>query len=120
METKCIWEHIININNIDLTKYLSILSSVNIKKCKNTWKGKQNQFEPRLLCKMDTSKSRPKIFIDNNIYILSIKNGIYGLIKENIYIPLIKYCCVPNIIHNKNNFAIFYEFAPRFEHKLYF
>ena len=27
----------------------------------------------RLLCKMDTSKSRPKVFIDNNICILSIK-----------------------------------------------
>ena len=86
---KSIWEHIININNIDLTKPLSILTSANIKKCNQTWKGKKNQFEPRLLCKMDSSKSRPKIFIDNNIFILSIKNGTYALIKENIYIPLI-------------------------------
>jgi hypothetical protein len=55
---------------------------------------------------MDTSKSRPQIFIDNNICILSIKNGTYALIKENIYIPLIKYDCVPNIITNKNDSLI--------------
>ena len=52
---------------------------------------------------MDSSNSRPKIFIDNNICIFSIKNGIYGLIKENIYIKLIKYITVPNIINKKNN-----------------
>jgi len=103
---KSIWEHIINTNNIDLTKHVSILTSKNIKKCKHTWNGKENQFEPRLLCKMDSDKSRPKIFIDNNICILSIKNGTYVLLKENIYIPLIKHDCVPNIIHKKNNSLI--------------
>ena len=101
-----LWLHIINTNNIDLDKYLSILTSKDIKKCKNTWNGKPNQFEPRLLCKMDTSKSRPLCFIDNNICILSIKNGIYALIRENIYIPLIKYHSVPNIITNKTNSLI--------------
>ena len=100
---KCIWTHIINTNNIDLDKDLSILKSEDIKKCNKTWKGKRNQFEPRLLCKMDTSKSRPQIFKDNNICILSIQNGVYALIKENIYIPLIKYVCVPNIINNQND-----------------
>jgi hypothetical protein len=101
-----IWTHIINTNCIDLNKYVSILTSKDIKKCNETWTGKKSQFEPRLLCKMDCSKSRPKIFIDNNIYILSIKNGTYALIKENIYIPLIKYYYVPNIINKKNNSLI--------------
>ena len=55
---------------------------------------------------MDSSKSRPMIFIDNKICILSIKNGTYALIKENIYIPLIKYYCVPNMIHKKNDSLI--------------
>ena len=103
---KCIWNHIINANKIDLTKSLSILTAENIKNCNKIWKGKKNQFEPRLLCKMDSSKSRPKIFIDNGICILSIKNGTYALIKENIYKPLIKYDCVPNIIHKKHNSLI--------------
>ena len=43
---KCIWTHIINTNNIDLDKDLSILKSEDIKKCNKTWKGKRNQFEP--------------------------------------------------------------------------
>lgn len=103
---KCIWEHIIDTNNIDLTNSLSILTSKDIKKCNKSWKGKKNQFEPRLLCKMDSNKARPKIFIDNNICILSIKNGTYALIKENIYVPLIKYHCVPNIIPNKTDSLI--------------
>jgi len=102
----CIWSHIINTNNIDLTKSFSTLTSQDIKKCKQTWKWKQNQFEPRLLCKMDNSKSRPQIFMDNNICILSIKNGTYALIKENIYIPLIKYHSVGNIIHNQHDSLI--------------
>lgn len=102
-EEMCIWLHIITTNSIDLNEYLSILTSKDIKKCKKTWNGKDSQFEPRLLCKMDTSKSRPQCFIDNNISILSIKNGTYALIKQNIYIPLIKYDSVPNIIKNETN-----------------
>lgn len=103
---ECIWSHIININNISLDNDISILTSNDIKKCKGTWNGKLNQFEPRLLCKMDSSKSRPQCFIDNNICILSIENGTYALIKGNIYIPLIKYPSVPNIITNKTDCLI--------------
>ena len=36
-----IWQHIININSIDLTKPLSTLTSNDIKKCNKTWKGKK-------------------------------------------------------------------------------
>lgn len=38
---KCIRHHIINTNNIDLDKDLSILTSKDIQKCKKTWKGKE-------------------------------------------------------------------------------
>jgi len=103
---KCPWEHIIDINNIDLTRVISIITATDIKNCHTTWKWQNNQFEPRLLCKQDHNISRPKIFIDNDICIISIKNGTYALIKENIYIPLMKYYCVPNIIHNKNDSLI--------------
>lgn len=102
----CIWKHICITNNIDLTNTFSVITSNDVKKCKESWKGKQNQFEPRLLCKMDSSKSRPQIFIDNNICILSIKNGVYALIKENIYAPLNKYQCVPICVRNNNNSLI--------------
>jgi hypothetical protein len=102
-----IWEHIIANTNIDLTNPLSILTSANIKNSSNTWTGKKNQFEPRLLCKMDTSRSRPEIFIANNICILSVKNGTYALIKENIYVPLVKYDHVlPTAITKKHDSLI--------------
>ncbi len=98
-----IWEHIIKTNNIDLSNKLSLLTSTQIKESKKTWTGISNQFEPRLLCKMDSSESRPKIFIDNNISLISIKNGTYALIKTNIYIKLNKYSGVPNIIKNTSD-----------------
>ncbi len=100
------WEHIIKSNNINLAENFSIINSEDIKKCKKTWNGKDNQFEPRLLCKMDSNKSRPKIFRDNDIYILSIENGTYMLIKQNIYVPLTRYYCAANLIRNKNDSLI--------------
>lgn len=101
-----IWEHIITHNEIDLSQSISLITSKQIKESKKTWKGKESQFEPRLLCKKDNSKSRPDIFKINDISLISIKNGTYALIKENIYIPLVKYVCVPNIIKNTNDSLI--------------
>jgi len=100
-----IWEHIINVNNIDLTKYLQIITAKEIKESKETWNGKNNQFEPRLICKIDKIENNPKIFNENNISVLSIKNGNYLLIKENIYKNLEKEEC--NIIDfNKTNNSV--------------
>ena len=98
-----IWEYIIKINNIDLSKDLSFITSKQIKNSKKDWKGKNNQFEPRLLCKMDQFNSRPQILKDNNISLLSIKNGEYILIRENIYKKLQKYLCAPKIIKKRHN-----------------
>jgi len=98
-----IWLHIISECNIDLSKQCSYISSKQIKKSKETWNGIENQFEPRLLCKMDNSNKRPEIFKKNNISLISVENGMYALIKANIYIELHKYTCVPNIIRNNNN-----------------
>ena len=106
METITIWEHIFNTLNIDTNKNIVYITSTQIKDCKETWKGRKNQFEPRLLCKMDSSNSRPNIFKENNLCILSIKNGHYAIMKNNIYISLPKYYSVPNIIPRKNNSLI--------------
>ncbi len=51
-----IWSHIINTQKIDLSKPISYITSKQIKSCKHTWKGQDNQFEPRLLCKQDNKK----------------------------------------------------------------
>ena len=83
-DTISIWEHI-----LDSIKYKGIgekiIKSSDIKKAKDTWKGKKSQFEPRLLCKQDTYESIPHIFKKYNICIISIKNGEYLLTKTNIY-----------------------------------
>ena len=98
-----IWYHIISELKIDLTQNVSVITAANIKECKKTWLGKSDQFEPRILCKMDRACDRPQIFIDNGISILSIKNGTYALIKENIYFKLSKYHCVPVVVKNKTD-----------------
>ena len=93
-----IWEHILTTIKYDPSKYIQYITSKQIKDANSSWTGKKSQFEPRLLCKMDTSESRPAIFKQHNICILSVKNGTYALIKENIYIHLPRYQCVPKKI----------------------
>ena len=98
-----IWSHIINTQKIDLSKPFSCITSKQIKSCKHTWKGEDNQFEPRLLCKQDNTNSRPNIFKENSISILAINNGKYGLIKDNIYKELVKDEIEARPILNKHN-----------------
>lgn len=98
-----IWKHVITFNKIDLNKNSSIIRAKDIKNSKKTWSGKSDQFEPRLLCKMDNSSVRPQIFKDNNICLIAVENGEYMLIKENIYIPLKTYDDILYIIENNTN-----------------
>jgi hypothetical protein len=98
-----LWKHIITKCNIDLTKRISLISADDIKNCKKSWEGKENQFEPRLLCKIDSYEKNPQIFKENNISILSVKNGIYSLVKDNIYIQVNKILTPAKKIENKNN-----------------
>ena len=98
------WAHIIQRNDIDLNKNLVYITAKQIKDCRASWTLDNYQFEPRLLTKMDNSDLRPKIFKDNNTFIISVKNGEYALIKENIYIKLTKFPDIsPIIIENKCN-----------------
>lgn len=98
-----IWRHIIATSEIDLEKPVSFITADEIKASKKTWCGESDQFEPRILCKMDRSIDRPQNFIDNNISILSIKNGRYALIKSNIYYKISKYYSAPLRIQNKSS-----------------
>jgi len=47
-----------------------------------------NEKEVRILCKHDTRESRPKIFKDNNLFLLPVKNGFYNIIKGEGYLDL--------------------------------
>jgi len=47
-----------------------------------------NQKEVRILCKQDSREDRPKIFIDNELFLLPIKNGRYVIIKGEGYVDI--------------------------------
>ena len=100
MSDNSVWEHLFSEYNIIETINSSENNTFNItsnqiKEARNTYTGRQNQFEPRLLTKYDTSSSRPKIFIDNDLYILAVKNGTYRIMKNSNYIKLPNISQVP-------------------------
>ena len=84
------WTHVLTTNQIcPDTTFPVIITTEQIKKCGKTWNGKSNQFEPRLLCKMDSIEKRPAIFKQYGIYIISITNDSYLLTRSNIYHSLV-------------------------------
>ena len=97
-----IWEHIIKLYEIDLSSNNTCtITSEQIKDARASYKCHTSQFEPRLLCKMDTNESRPSIFKKYNRYIIPIEFKKWLIIKNNIYINLECYKTCPNIIINK-------------------
>lgn len=46
------------------------------------------QKEVRILCKQDTRESRPKIFVDNDLFLLPTRNGSYSIIKGEGYVDI--------------------------------
>jgi len=83
-----VWTHILNYISYDGANE-TIITSKQIKDAKKTWKGKQCQFEPRLLCKRDTYEKLPEIFKKYGICIISVSNSEYLLTKTNIYHTLV-------------------------------
>jgi len=81
------WAHIFKCLQIDGSSETTI-TSAQIKSCRSSWKGKDNQFEPRLLAYQISAESRPDIFKQHEYSLLPVKNGVYLLTKNNIYEPL--------------------------------
>lgn len=44
--------------------------------------------EVRILCKQDCRENRPNVFIENNLFILPIKNGVYVIVKGEGYMDI--------------------------------
>ena len=72
-------------HNFDNSPY--ILSAADIKKACQGFK-ETNAKEPRLLCKQDKREDRPQVFIDNNLFILPIKNGFYAIVRGEGYLDI--------------------------------
>jgi len=81
------WDHVLK-----ELKYVDgedvIVTAKFLKKCKETWKSSECQFEPRLLAYCCYGYSRPAPLKRYSLSMLSIKNGTYLLTKQTIYKPL--------------------------------
>ncbi|MPL72816.1 hypothetical protein SDC9_18607 [bioreactor metagenome] len=84
------WNKIIEdykILNHDFNNSHFVLSAEQIKiSCQNFKKTAEK--EVRILCKQDSREDRPQIFIDNNLFLLPIKNGSYCIVKGEGYVDI--------------------------------
>lgn len=64
-----------------------LLSAEQIKQCVKNF-SKTSQKEVRILCKQDSREDRPQVFIENELFILPIKNGVYIICKGEGYIDI--------------------------------
>jgi len=71
----------------DFDKEPFSISAQDIKKSCQNFK-KTAEKEVRILCKQDTRESRPKVFQDNNLFLLPVKNGFYNIIRGEGYIDI--------------------------------
>lgn len=62
--------------------------------------------EVRVLCKQDTRESRPQVFVDNNLFILPIKNGIYSILQGEGYIDIPEITTDATIYKSKLDFEL--------------
>ncbi len=62
--------------------------------------------EVRVLCKQDSREDRPNIFVENNLFILPIKNGIYAIIKGEGYVDIPEITSKESIYESKLNFKL--------------
>jgi len=60
-----------------------------------------NQKEVRILCKQDSREDRPNVFIQNELFLLPKKNGVYQIIRGEGYINIPPITSQP-IIYNSN------------------
>jgi len=84
------WKRIFEFNKIDKHNFDEapyILTSVAIKAAVQDFK-KTGEKEVRILCKQDTRASRPAVFVQNNLFLLPIKNGVYIITKGEGYIDI--------------------------------
>lgn len=83
----------LSIETHDFNKAPFFISAEQIKICiKDFAKTSQNEVslekEVRVLCKQDSREERPQIFIDNELFILPIKNGEYIICKGEGYVDI--------------------------------
>lgn len=89
----------------DFSKNPFILTAEQIKKATSHFTSTTER-EVRVLCKQDTRESRPQVFIENNLFILPIKNGVYAILQGEGYIDIPEMNTQPIIYKSKLNFEL--------------
>lgn len=67
---------------------------------------KTTEKEVRILCKQDSRESRPKVFRDNGLFLLPIKNGQYVIINGEGYIDISPIENEPIVYKSKLDFIL--------------
>lgn len=84
------WKKIFNDYKIfehDFNKSPFPLSAAQIKRACQKFK-ETGEKEVRVLCKQDSRRNRPDIFIKYNLFLLPVKNGYFNIIKGEGYIDI--------------------------------
>lgn len=84
------WEKIFKDYDVlshDLTNSPFPISAQQIKKSCQKFK-ETGEKEVRILCKQDSRESRPKVFADNNLFLLPVRNGYYNIIRGEGYVDI--------------------------------
>jgi hypothetical protein len=102
------WQSIFDSYNIyehDFTKAPFVLTAEQIKRATAHFTTTTER-EVRVLCKQDTRESRPQIFIENNLFILPVRNGLYAIIQGEGYIDIPKITTQPIVYNSKLDFPL--------------
>ena len=81
------------------------LSASQIKKSVQKFKS-TGEKEVRILCKQDTREQRPQVFINNDLFLLPVRNGLYNIIKGEGYIDIPKIKSQVEIYKSKLSFEL--------------
>lgn len=65
-----------------------------------------NEREVRVLCKQNTREHRPDVFVEQNLFILPIKNGVYALVQGEGYVDIPEINTTQQIYHSKLDFEL--------------
>jgi len=102
------WQSIFDtykIHQHDFSKSPYILTAEQIKKATAHFTSTTER-EVRVLCKQDTRESRPQVFVDNGLFILPIKNGIYSILQGEGYIDIPEITTNTSIYKSKLDFEL--------------
>jgi hypothetical protein len=84
------WQKIFDdydILNHNFQKEPFVLEAAQIKKSCQDFR-KTAEKEVRILCKQDSREDRPYIFVQNNLFLLPVKNGKYAIIRGEGYVDI--------------------------------